>query len=656
MAKKLHVDIETFSSIDIKSSGHYKYLESPDFEILMVAYAFDNDPIEIIDLAQGESLPAEFIQALQDPTVEKWAHNATFERNAFKKIGYDIPAEQWYCTQVKAGFCGWPLSLDMISKAMQMEDNGKLTTGKALIRYFCCPVKPTATNGMRCRNFPKHDIEKWEEFKLYCIGDVRAERFIEQKLDCYEIPQFERDNYILDQKINDRGILIDLTMAANAIAIDKTFTKDVKDRLREITGVDNPNSPAQLKDWLSEFLQKDITSLAKGFVSDLIDEIGEGPAGEVLKLRQKISKTSIKKYTAMIKCACEDSRGRGLLQFYGGARTGRWAGRLIQLQNLVKNKMAYLEQARDAIAAGDYDLITLLYDDIADVLSQLIRTAFIPRKGTIFAVADFSSIEAYIIAWLSGEQWRLDVFATHGKIYEASAAAMFNIPIESIKKGSNFRDKGKIAELALGYQGAVGALDKMGADKMGLSYEDKTGIVKRWRKASPCIVEMWDVFEKCAIRVVKTRKPVTCKFKDIIFDYDGEAMTIQLPSGRKLYYQKPILRPNKWGKDAIRYMGINQDTKQWGYIDTYGGKITENVVQAIARDALALALIRLDKLSHEIVMHVHDEAILEIPKHGIVQPEQILHNICEVMAVPIPWAPGLNLKAEGYNTKFYKKD
>jgi len=448
-----------------------------------------------------------------------------------------------------------------------------------------------------------------------------------------------------------------LSLAANALGIYKTFTKNINSRLRELTGVENPNSAPQLKAWLSEELQKDIDSLKKDSVKDLLAEAGECAAGEVLALRQKISKTSIKKYLAMLNCACDDSRARGLLQFYGANRTGRWAGRLIQLQNLVKNKMDYLEQARDAIAANDYELITLLYDDIADVLSQLIRTAFIPSKGYIFGVADFSSIEAYIIAWLSTEQWRLDVFATHGKIYEASAASMYKVPIESITKNSEERAKGKIAELALGYQGAVGALDKMGADKMGLTYDEKKSIVKKWRAASPKIVEMWDVFEKAAIRAVKTKKPVKLsQYKGIVFDCNAEVMTIQLPSGRKLYYQSPIIRPNKWNRDAIRYMGINQDTKQWGYIDTYGGKLTENIIQAIARDCLSDALVNVDREHYPIVMHVHDEIIAELDDTYSLSPEDDLRDLCDIMTKPIPWAPGLNLKADGYLTKFYKKD
>jgi len=654
MAKKLHVDIETFSSVDILTSGSYKYMESLDFEILMVAYAFDEDPIEIIDLAQGETLPAEFIQGLLNPEIEKHAHNANFERQAFKQFGYDIPATQWHCSAVKAGYCGLPLSLDGASKALKLGEQGKAATGKALIRYFSCPIKPTKVNGMRQRNFPHHDLDKWNDFKEYCRQDVEAERAIDNRLIKYEIPEFERINYLLDQKINDKGILIDLVMASHAVKIDFKFSLELANKMKELTGVDNPNSPAQLKTWLSDTLQKEIPTLAKSALAELIEEAGPGIALDVLNLRKKLSKTSIKKYTAMLCCACENGRAHGLFQFYGANRTGRWAGRLIQLQNLPQNHISDLEEAREVIASGNYDLAVMLYDDVASLLSQLIRTAFIAKPGHTFAVADFSAIEARVTAWLAGEQWRLEVFKTHGKIYEASAAMMFNVPIESIKKGSPERDKGKVAELALGYQGALGALRKMGGEKMGLSDAEMEMIVKKWRKANPQIVKLWKDVERCAIEAVKSRRKIISSFKRLEFDYNGSVLTIKLPSGRKLFYQSPSFTINKFDMESLQYKGMNQVTKQWEYVDTYGGKLIENIVQAIARDLLAYSMQKIDAVGFDIVMHVHDEAVAEIPNNS--ESENQLKYMCEIMGEEVPWAVGLPLNADGYITNFYKKD
>ena len=465
---KLHIDIETYSSVDLKASGVYKYVESVDFEILLIAYALGNGSIKVIDLAKGDSLPQEFTKAMLSPEVEKHAHNATFERVAFKKYGYDIPIDQWHCSMVKASYCGWPMSLEMLSKAMELETYGKLTTGKALIKYFCMPCKPSKVNGGRMRNFPHHDPDKWEEFKKYCGQDVEAERAVDRNLSEYNIPDIERQNYMLDQQINDRGIEIDQTFAANALKMDALYSKGIMDKLREITGVDNPGSAAQLKEWLSLAMKKEIKSLAKESVEQLLEE-AEGSAARVLKLRKKASKTSIKKYKAMQNCVCEDGRAHGLFQFYGAGRTGRWSGRLIQLQNLPQNHLGNLELDREVVHTGDYGLATILHDDISSVLSQLIRTAFVAKKEHTFVVADFSAIEARVIAWLAGEKWRMDVFNSHGKIYEASASMMFGVPVDEITKGSDLRSKGKVAELALGYQGALGALKKMGGESMGLT-------------------------------------------------------------------------------------------------------------------------------------------------------------------------------------------
>lgn len=653
MIKKLHIDIETYSSVDISTSGHYKYTESIDFEILMIAYAYDNGPTSIIDLAQGEQIPQSLIEALIDVSIEKWAHNATFERNAFKAIGINSHASQWHCTAVKAGYCGFPLSLDAVSKAMKLDDKAKLATGKALIRFFCCPVKPTKTNGMRTRNLPHHDLEKWEEFKRYCMQDVEAEREIDKRLERYIIPAFERQNYILDQKINDIGIRVDEQFAINAVEIDERFSLECTNRVKDLTGIDNPNSPAQLKVWLTKVMQKDINTLAKDTLEALIEEAGVGVAGEVLALRKKLSKTSIKKYTAMLNCLCIDGRAHGLFQFYGANRTGRWAGRLIQLQNLVRNTMQGLDLVRQSISDNDYELLTLLYDDLSQVLSQLVRTAFIPKEGYTFAIADFSAIEARVIAWLASERWRMEVFETHGKIYEASASMMFNVPIEQITKGSSLRDKGKVAELALGYQGAVGALKQMGGEKMGLSEQEMQTIVDKWRKANPRIVGLWQEIETCAVNAVQHRCKVTSKHQGINFNFDGQALIITLPSKRQLFYQNPILAPNQWGKPSLKYMGMDQTTKQWTRVDTYGGKLVENIIQAIARDCLADSMLRLDNSGFSICMHVHDEVICEVTTWGADNDLKIMNKI---MSQPISWAKGLNLKAEGYLTPFYKKD
>lgn len=654
MVRQLHIDIETYSSIDIVTAGAYKYCESIDFEILMIAYAFDDEPIRMIDLALGDEIPKEFIEALLDPAIEKHAHNANFERNSFRAIGYDVPIEQWHCSAVKSAYCGLPLSLTMVSEALKLEEKGKLATGKALIRYFSVPIKPTKANGMRERNFPEHDMQKWEEFKRYCINDVEAEREIGKRLEAYTIPDFERINYILDQQINDRGILVDTDMAMNAYHIDELHSAVMSEQLTKLTGLDNPNSPAQLKQWLSLAMGKEITTLAKEDMDTLVEEAESEAVKEVLSLRKKSSKSSTKKYVAMLNCACHDNRVRGLFQFYGANRTGRWAGRLVQLQNLPQNHLKDLEQARSLIASGDYELAAMFYDDISNVLSQLIRTAFIAKKKCTFAVADFSAIEARVIAWLANEKWRLDIFATHGKIYEASASMMFNVPIESVTKGSELRDKGKISELALGYQGAIGALRQMGGEKMGLSDEEMNRIVKLWRKKNPSVVKLWDEVNEAAIRVVKTHKPlILTKFRNLKFDYNGDVLTIELPSGRKLYYQQATLTTSRFGQEAVKYKGLDQVTKKWWWVDSYGGKFVENIVQAIARDILAYSMQQLDKAGFWLVMHVHDEAIAEVDK---AKGEELLEQMCDIMGTEVPWALGLPLKADGYITDFYKKD
>ena len=655
MPKKLHLDIETYSSVDITTCGSYKYFESLDFEILMIAYAFDEEPVRILDIARGRgdffTFTSNFI--LKYPDLELHAHNANFERNAFRTYGIETPIERWHCSAVKAGYCGLPLSLDGASKALQLGDKGKSADGKALIKYFSCPVKPTKINGMRTRNHPHHDTEKWERFKDYCMQDVEAEREIGRKLQAYEITETERLIYLLDQKINDKGILIDLVMAKNAYDIDNRFSAELYTQVKELTGLDNPNSPAQLKNWLQDKTGFEIPSLAKGLLPDLVKEAKSPEVSKVIGLRQMMSKTSTKKYLAMLNCACNDNRAHGLFQFYGANRTGRWAGRLIQMQNLPQNHLEDLEDARAVIASGDYDLTTLLYDDIPSMLSQLIRTAFVAKEGYTFAVADFSAIEARVIAWLAKEQWRMKVFNTHGKIYEASASKMFNVPIEAVTKGSDLRAKGKVAELALGYQGAIGALKTMGGEKMGLSDPEMEMIVKRWRTANPAIVALWADLESCAMRAIQYKKKVVSIHKGLIFDCDDMALTIELPSGRKLFYQSPSFTENQWGRKSIRYKGMDQTTKQWTYVDTYGGKLTENVIQAIARDLLADSMLRVDAAGYDIVMHVHDEVVVEVP---LDDAEDDLNNICAAMGEEVSWAKGLPLTADGYLTPFYKKD
>jgi len=658
MAIELHIDVETFSSVDIMNCGSYKYFESPDFEILILCYCYVVDGVKCkvntIDIANGEKIPAIFIQKLLDPTVEKHAHNANFERNAFKAIGYDVPVEQWHCSAVKAGYCGLPMSLDAATKALNMGEEGKSAEGKALIRYFSCLVKPTKSNGGRMRNLPSHNPEKWEMYKDYCRQDVIAEMGLLDRLAGFEIPETERLNYFLDQKINDRGVNIDVEMAQNAILIDDRFKLEVVDQLKEITGLTNPNSVAQLKKWLSSTLQTEVNSLAKDTVKTLIKEHKRGAAVEVLKLRQQGSSTSTKKYNAMINYALDDYTAHGLLYFYGGSRTGRWAGRAVQLQNLPRNKMKLLDEARKMVKAGHYDSLTMTFDNIPSVLSQLIRTAIIPKENNILAVADYSAIEGRVTAWLAGEQWRLDVFAGDGKIYEASASMMFGVPIESIGKGSEYRDKGKIAELALGFGGSVGALKTMGGEAMGLSEAEMKNIVERWRKASPAIVKMWYEFERCAIAALKSPKLIIIsKLKCIAFQYDNKCLSILLPSGRQLVYRDPVLSRNKWDNESIKYKGKHQVTGQWAWVDTYGGKLSENIIQAIARDLLADGMRRLDAAGFDIVLHVHDEVCADIPNES---PEFIVSEMCRILGEPVPWAKGLGTPAEGFITNYYKKD
>lgn len=650
----LSIDVETYSSVDIAKAGAYKYCESDDFEILLFAYAFDDEPVKIVDLANGEDLPYEVIQALDDPRVTKTAFNANFERNAISSDMYfpnGMPPEQWECTMVKALTMGLPGSLDMVGRAMNFEeDKQKMKEGKALIQYFCKPCKPTKTNGGRTRNLPEHDPDKWETFKLYCKQDVEVEREIRKKLSRYETLDKEHKLWQLDQTINDRGINLDEELALKAIECDTVYSKKLEDEAREITGLDNPNSPAQLKKWLSERVGYEVTSLTKDSIPELLEKAKDDNVKRVLELRQLMSKTSIKKYQAMHQARCEDGRVRGLLQFYGANRTGRWAGRLVQVQNLPQNHLLDLDLARNLVRSGDIEALEFLFGNVPDTLSQLIRTAFIPGEGNRFIVSDFSAIEARVIAWFAGEQWRLDVFSSHGKIYEASASQMFHVPIESIKKGSDLRQKGKIAELALGYGGSVGALSSMDKAK-SIPEEELPGLVTSWRNANPNITKFWWDCDKAAKKAIKERTTV-CMQYGLKFIYDPGVLFIQLPSGRKLSYIRPKIEPHEtFSGDKITYEGMEQTSKQWTRQDTYGPKLVENIVQATARDCLGVSMIRLDNAGYNIVMHVHDEVVLDTPKES-----GSLEEVGEIMGQPIEWAPGLPLKADGYECNYYMKD
>lgn len=655
---KLFIDIETYSSVDITTCGAYKYIESPDFEIIIIGYAINDGPVQIVDILNGEEMPLELENTLLDSKVLKVAHNAVFERLSFKRIGLDIPAEQWYCTAVKAAYCGLPLSLDAVSKALDIQDK-KLDTGKALIKYFSCPCKPTRINGMRTRNYPEHAIEKWEMYKEYNRYDVLSEREIYHRLENYEIPDVERKLYALDQRINDRGILVDLELAKAAIDIDNEYTEELTQRAKELTGLDNPNSVKQLSEWIERETGQLVESFAKDVMPTLFEQFSEYPnVIEMLNIRTALSKTSIKKYYAMVNCAMSDDRVRGTFQFYGANRTGRWAGRLLQLQNLSKNHIPHIEIPRELVRNRDLSTLEMAYGDVADILSQLVRTALIAPKGKVFSVADFSAIEARVISWLSGEEWRLEVFRGDGKIYEATGSKMFNIPISAITKGSDLRQKSKIAELALGYNGAVGAFKRMGGERMGLSEVEMMDLVRKWRCANPAIVDMWAAFDELSKEAVRYKKTIVSPYKGITFSCNGEYLTIQLPSGRKLFYYKPIIRSKTVGRstkatDTIFYQGVVQETKQWGEIDTYGGKLTENIVQATARDILGNSMLNLEAAGFKPVCHIHDECLVEVPEDTA---KECYDSMVKVMSIPPDWAKDIPLRADGYITPFYLKD
>ena len=649
--RTLSIDIETYSSVDLTKCGVYAYAESPDFEILLFGYAWDDEPVQVIDLTTGSGLPTELRDALYDPNVIKTAFNANFERTCLSAyMGAVTPPEQWRCTAVFARELGLPSSLAGVGEVIGLpEEKQKLKTGKTLIRYFSLPCKPTKANSERTRNLPRHDPEKWALYIEYNRQDVETEREIRKKLSRFHVVEDEQRIWEIDQNINDRGVGVDITLAKRAVEIDKVIKGRLLDEAMELTGLDNPKSSSQLKDWIEETSGVKVESLNKKEIPNVRATADNEDVNKMLDIRAGLAKTSTEKYSAMLRTACEDNRIRGLTMFYGAARTGRWAGRLVQMQNLPQNKMPEqdLETARQLVKAGDLETLEMLYDDISGTLSQLIRTAFIPKKGCRFVVADFSAIEARVIAWLANEQWRLDVFRTHGKIYEASAEQMFHLPPGSVKKGDPMRQKGKIAELALGYGGSIGALKSMGALDMGLSEDELMPLVNSWRSANPAITDFWWATDRAARETINTHAPSFLPH-DIAFQKTGALLRLRLPSGRKLSYVKPKIVDNN-----ITYEGTIQTSGGWGRIESYGPKLVENIVQAVARDCLAVTMQRVEALGYPVVFHVHDELICEVPEE---KAEEALQEILDIMATPIPWAKGLPLKGDGYCCRYYRKD
>jgi len=661
----IHLDLETYSSVDLTKSGLYRYCESNDFEILLLSYGFDRGDIQTVDLASGEKVPQCVIDAVLDEHVLVWAYNSAFERICLSRYLSDmginldpfadnhhsaavlskakyLNPKSWRCAMVWSAYMGLPLSLESAGTVLGLEKQ-KLTKGKELIRYFCSPCKPTAANGQRTRNLPEHAPDKWAAFKAYNRRDVEAELSIQERLAKFPVPDGVWDEYALDQEINDRGVALDMTLVKSAIKADSLSRTELTRLMKELTDLDNPNSVRQMKQWLADNGMETDT-LGKKAVTELLKDAPE-PLGKVLALRQQLAKSSVKKYQTMQNCVCADGRARGMFQFYGANRTGRWAGRLIQMQNLPQNHLPDLEQARSLVRNGNFAALELLYDNIPDVLSQLIRTAFVPMDAHKLIVTDFSAIEARVIAWLSGERWRNEVFATHGKIYEASASQMFNVPLEAVTKGSPLRQKGKIAELALGYGGSVGALKAMGALEMGLSEDELQPLVTAWRASNPNIVRFWWDVDRAAMTAVRDR--TVTETHGIRFGYQSGMLFITLPSGRRLCYVKPRIGTNRFDSDCVTYEGVG-GTKKWERIESYGPKFVENIVQATSRDILAYAMQTLRHCS--IVMHVHDELVIEADKRMSTKV------LCQQMSRTPPWAKGLLLHADGFDCPFYKKD
>lgn len=645
--KTLSIDIETYSPEPLAKCGVYRYCQAPEFEVLLFGYSVDSGPVQVVDLAAGERIPADVLAALTDPAVSKWAFNAQFERVCLSRyLGYPVgrylDPDSWYCTMVWSATLGLPLSLEGVGAVLGLEKQ-KLKEGKDLVRYFCTPAK--AKDGSTFRRLPTDAPEKWISFKAYNLRDVETEMSIQQKLSRFPVSPEEWDNYHLDQRINDRGILLDRTLVTQAIRCDERFKRTHLEQARSVTGLENPNSPAQLKAWLAE-KGVEAESLSKASVLELLSH-AEGEVELALSLRQELAKSSVKKYTAMESVVCPDDRARGLIQFYGANRTGRFAGRLIQVQNLPQNHLPDLKQARTLVRDGRFDAVELLYDSVPLVLSELIRTAFIPKPGCRFFVADFSAIEARVIAWIAGEEWRQEVFAQGGDIYCASASQMFHVPVVKHGVNGHLRQKGKIAELALGYGGSVGALKAMGALNYGLTEEELKPLVDAWRQSNPRIVKFWWDVDRAATTCVRDRVPA--ETHGIRFLYQSGMMFIVLPSGRKLVYVKPKMGVNRYGSESVTYEGVGEQ-KKWLRLESYGPKFVENIVQATARDILVEAMRRLEAAGYQIVMHVHDEAVIEAPA------DSSLENICAIMGQTPAWAGGLLLRADGYVCDFYQKD
>ena len=664
MIHHLSIDLETYSSVPIKTAGAQRYIASSDFEILLFAYSLDGQPVQVVDMAMGENVPDWVLKALYDPNYIKHAYNAVFEFVGISKVFGQLIPSQWRDTMFHGLYCGYTAGLDATGKALGLsEDKQKLNTGKALIRYFCVPCKPTKSNGGRTRNYPQHDPEKWKLFKEYNAQDVVTEMEIEKRLSGVPVPDFVQKQWETDLIINLRGVAVDMPFVDGALVMDAQVKSELMQEATEISELDNPNSVKQLTVWLNKETSSDVelTDLRKATVSEMLNRDDNSPdVQRMLEIRQELGKTSTKKYNAIKSCVCPDNRVRGLLQFYGANRTGRWAGRLVQVQNLPRTYTDPIELARDLVTDRRTQAVRMIYGNVSDTLSQLIRTAFVASPGNVLIDADFSAIEARVISWLAGEKWRLDVFKSHGKIYEASASQMFGVPIDRIKKGNPeyaLRAKGKVAELALGYQGSAGALIAMGALNMGLTEEELPDIVNRWRTANSHIRDLWYDMDGAAVDVIQNGGCQRVHGLWLAREYDGTtgtcSFTITLPSGRKLYYNDPKIGENRWGNPSITYMGVN-DKNKWGRIETYGGKLTENCVQAIARDCLAEAIERLEAAGFPIVFHVHDEVVIDIKPYAA--HADMLDQVVQIMRQPPIWANDLPLNADGWVGDFFTKD
>ena len=654
----LNIDIETRSSENISKCGAYKYAQSEDFEILLFSYKLNDSEVKLVDLKQGEKIPDDIVALLNNPDCIKHAYNAAFEWYCLNRAGYETNISQWRCTMMHATYLGLPAGLGMTGKAIGIaEDKKKLITGSRLIQYFSVTCKPTKTNGGRTWNEPHHDLEKWKLYCDYNIQDVEAEYEIYQYIKAFEVPSKEQKLWEMDILMNANGVMVDRALVNGVLSIDSESTNNLTEEAFKITELENPNSVSQLKTWVESQLGEELDGLTKDVISDLLSRDNLPlKVKRVLEIRQQLGKTSVSKYSAMENAMCKDDRVRGLLQFYGANRTGRWAGRLVQVQNLPRNYIDTLDTARNFAKAGNYEALKLLYGNVPDTLSQLVRTAFIASKDK-FIISDFSAIEARVIAWLAGEEWVNEVFATHGKIYEATASQMFNVPIDKISKGNpeySLRQRGKVATLALGYQGGESALIAMGADRMGLTSEELTDIKVRWREANKNIVRLWYAVGDAVIQAMNGNGTQYVRGLEIQREWDMmyglDFISIKLPSGRSLYYPKPFLKLNQFEKDALHYYGVNQTTKKWEVNSTYGGKLVENIVQAIARDCLAETLLRLYEKNYDVVMHIHDEVVID------AYDDEKLEDVNNILAEPIPWAPGLVLKGAGFETKYYMKD